>query len=155
MGVEILWAWIEYPGCLADFALVLQVLLSVSDHLPYPNFLALQFWTDWRKAEHWLVMLSHSYCSRTIRYLLLSVCPNTCHLSDSALHVRPFACSLPSQTHFCKNREESGELCIQDVFRRTVQCGPITLQYFVTWHITILDLSSNSSFENEKTRKEA
>ena len=30
------------------------------------------------------------------------------------------------------NREWSGELRIQAVSRRTVQCGTITLQYFVT-----------------------
>ena len=29
-------------------------------------------------------------------------------------------------------REGSGELCIQALSRRTVQCAPITLQYFVT-----------------------
>ena len=40
--------------------------------------------------------------------------------------------SLVSQTHFCKRREGSGELRIQAVSHRTVQCGTITLQYFVT-----------------------
>ena len=40
--------------------------------------------------------------------------------------------SLASQTHFRKKREGSGELRIQAVSHRTVQCGPITLQYFVT-----------------------
>ena len=127
------------------FCTRLTGIVSVSDHLPYPNSLARQFWTDWRKVEHWLFTLSHSYCSRTVRYIIatyyslsLSVCPNPRHLSDSALHMRPSACSLASQTHFRINREGSGELCIQAVFHCTVQCGPIMLQHFVTWCITSL-----------------
>ena len=40
--------------------------------------------------------------------------------------------SLVSQTHFHKRRERSGELGIQAVSCCTVQCGTITLQYFVT-----------------------
>ena len=46
--------------------------------------------------------------------------------------------SLASPTHFHKRRERSGERCIQAVSCRTVQCGTITLQYFVTWRIKSL-----------------
>ena len=43
------------------------------------------------------------------------------------------ATSLAGQTHFRKRGiEGSGELRIQALSRRTVQCGPIMLQYFVT-----------------------
>ena len=53
-------------------------------------------------------------------------------------HVRRHYASLASLTHFCKRREGSGELHIHAVSWRTVQCGAITLQYFVTWCSTSL-----------------
>ena len=63
---------------------------------------------------------------------LVCVCGHCMHSCSRLLF------SLASQTHFCKEGEGSGELCIQAMSRRTVQCGPITLQYFVTWCITSL-----------------
>ena len=52
------------------------------------------------------------------------------------IHRTTLVCSTNSK------REGSGELCIQAVSCRTVQCGTITLQYFVTLHDC---LSSNNS----------
>ena len=64
-----------------------------------------------------------------------STVENWMHLSW--LHYRTtLVCSTNSK------REGSGELCIQAVSCRTVQCGTITLQYFVKLHDC---LSSNSS----------
>ena len=68
--------------------------------------------------------------------------PNTtCNVSQSQLvnlYISRISSSLASQTHFRKEREVSGKLCIQAVSCCTVQCGPITLQYFVTWCTTSL-----------------
>ena len=55
--------------------------------------------------------------------------------------------SLASQTHFCKQREGSGELRTQAVSCHTAQCGPSC--YSILSHDTLHHhLSSNNGLEN-------